>query len=120
MTAMTTWVMRRRAGLLIVAVAIGIAGCGSSSKSAGSATSTTEKAATRPAIVFDAHEYGYTGPSVLPTGYVDISLHNAGHQDHQAQIVRVASTTTITDVQTLANSTDPMSLKGAFYVGGPN
>src|SRR5690348_3431034 len=109
----------RRVGLLLAALVL-FAGCGSSNKGGDGPTSTTAKPATRPAVVFAAHEYGYTGPSVLPTGYVDISVHNIGHQDHQAQIVRVASTTTIAEIQTLANATNPMSLTGALYVGGPN
>src|SRR5919204_828519 len=87
----------RAAATLLVVLTLVLAACGSSSKSSsGDATTTTS--ATRPNVTFQAAEYGFGGPSTVPAGYVDITLHNTGKQDHQAAIAKVGASTTIAQV----------------------
>jgi hypothetical protein len=110
----------RAAGALLGAMILFLAACGSSSKSSNGSDTSTSGVAKRPNVTFDAADYSFSGPSTVPAGYVDITLHNGGKEDHQAAIAKVDATTTIAEVQALVAGNDPLKNPDITFVGGPN
>ena len=86
----------RRVGLLLTIGALLVAGCGSSSKS-GSSTSTTDATtAGIPEVVVTATEYSFKFPQpTLPSGLVKITLKNDGTapEGHQMNLIKLGSLT---------------------------
>src|SRR5215472_6976217 len=86
----------RRVSVVITAVVLlSLAACGSSSKSdtAGSGSSTTTPAKTRPHVTIDAFDYGFKLPAQMPAGWVDVTLHDSGKASHQIAFAKLGSTT---------------------------
>jgi uncharacterized cupredoxin-like copper-binding protein len=107
---------------VVTAVALlALAACGSSSKSdsAGSASTTTTAAKTRPHVTIDAYDYGFKLPAQMPSGWVDVTLHNNGKEGHQIAFAKLGSTTLVA-FKTAASATNVKALKNVQFVGGPN
>jgi hypothetical protein len=112
----------RRVSVVITAVALlSLAACGSSSKSdsAGSGSSTTTAPKTRPHVTIDAYDYGFKLPAQMPSGWVDVTLHNTGKQGHQIAFAKLGDTT-FAAFKTAAGATNVKALKNVQFVGGPN
>lgn len=110
--------MRARGMILAVAVGLALAGCSSSSKSGTPPAPTTPKA--RPKIAIVAHDYSFTAPATIPSGYVDVSIENKGKEDHQVQFVKLGSMS-LDAFKAAAIKTDIGAVqKSTVFVGGPN
>jgi hypothetical protein len=103
-----------------VVALLSLAACGSSSKSgSGADTTTTVAGQTRPHVTIDAKEYGYTLPAQIPSGWVDVTLHNSGKVGHQIAFAKLGSLS-FAAFKTAAGATDLKAMAGAQFVGGPN
>ena len=109
------------AAVVTVVALFALAGCGSSSKSGSSAgeTTTTPAVKQRPHITIDAKEYGFTLPAQIPSGYVDVTLHNSGKVGHQIAFAKLG-TATFAAFKAAASTTNVKGLTGEQFVGGPN
>jgi hypothetical protein len=108
---------------MVTAVALlALAGCGSSSKSSsgGSGSSTTTSAAkTRPHVTIEAKDFAYTLPASMPSGWVDVTLHNSGKTGHQIAFSKLG-TVSFAAFKAAAINTDVKKLSDVQFVGGPN
>jgi uncharacterized cupredoxin-like copper-binding protein len=111
-----------------VVAGLALAGCSSSSKGSSSTiptsglpSTTVSTPTTRPTITVIARDYSFTVPdTVVPAGYVDVTLDNEGKQDHQLQIVKLGRST-FDQFKAAAITTDIGAVKpGVVFVGGPN
>jgi hypothetical protein len=107
---------------MVTAIAlIALAGCGSSSKSNASGDNTTTTSATkaRPHITIDAKDFAYTLPASMPSGWVDVTLHNSGKTGHQIAFAKLGSVS-FAAFKAAAVATDVKKLADVQFVGGPN
>jgi hypothetical protein len=76
----------RRAIVLgvLIAFAAPLTACGGSSKKSSGAT-------TRPKVTVEARDFSFVVPEQLPSGWVDITVHNTGAQVHQITFVKLGS-----------------------------
>lgn len=112
----------RRVSVVLTAVALlSLAACGSSSKSSSSnsGSTTTVAAKARPHVTIDAFDYGYKLPAQMPSGWVDVTLHNEGKTGHQIAFAKLGSMT-LAAFKTAAFATNVKALAGVQFVGGPN
>jgi len=112
----------RRVSVVITAVALlSLAACGSSSKSSseGAGSTTTVAGKTRPHVTIDAFDYGFKLPAQMPSGWVDVTLHNTGKEGHQIAFAKLGSLT-LAAFKTAASATNVKALKEVQFVGGPN
>lgn len=112
-TAVATWV-----------ALLTLAGCGSSSHSSGSGapagdTTTTAAVKARPHITIDARDYGLSLPAQIPSGYVDVTLHNSGKVADQIAFAKLGSAS-FAAFKAAASTTNVKALTGEQFVGGPN
>jgi uncharacterized cupredoxin-like copper-binding protein len=99
----------RAVGTIVLAVTMTVgAACGKTKSSSttartapGASTATTAPAgaAQGTAVAVQATEYSYTAPATVTGGLVNLSVQNAGKEDHQALAIRIAPGKTIDDVQ---------------------
>jgi uncharacterized cupredoxin-like copper-binding protein len=110
-----------RAGKIIIAAAavLSLAACGSSSKSSSSDVPTTVATKVRPHVTIDARDYGYTLPATMPSGWVDVTLHNSGKSVHQIAFVKLGAMP-FAAFKAAATATDVKKLADVKFVGGPN
>jgi hypothetical protein len=101
-----------------LAAFLALAACGSSSKkSSGPAADT---ASTRPVVNVDAKEFAFTIPDQIPSGWVDVALHNSGKQEHQIAFIKLGSMT-FAQLKARAATTDLSNLPpDTVFAGGPN
>jgi hypothetical protein len=72
------------------------------------------------AVVFVAHDYGFTGPDRIPAGVTMMQVVNKGQDPHHIQLLRLLEGKTAEDFR-MALSADPTRLpNGVQFVGGPN
>src|SRR5690349_11343167 len=99
---------------------LAVAGCSSSSKSGSGTTTTAAPAKPHPKVTIVAKDFSFQVPATIPAGYVDVTLHNRGKEDHQAQFVKLGSMT-LAALKAHAVKTDLTGLKpGTVFAGGPN
>ncbi|MDQ1461045.1 MAG: hypothetical protein QOI08_2529, partial [Actinomycetota bacterium] len=113
---------RRNITIMVTAVALlALAGCGSSSKpsSSGNGSSTTTAAKSRPHVTIEAKDFAYTLPASMPSGWVDVTLHNSGKTGHQIAFSKLG-TMSFTAFKAAAITTDVKKLADVQWVGGPN
>jgi uncharacterized cupredoxin-like copper-binding protein len=113
---------RRNITIMVTAIAlIALAGCGSSSKSNASGDNTTTTSATkaRPHVTIDAKDFAYTLPASMPSGWVDVTLHNSGKTGHQIAFAKLG-TVSFAAFKAAAVTTDVKKLADVQFVGGPN
>jgi plastocyanin len=85
-------VVVRRLAILAALGGLVLSGCSSSSKSSTSGVTTTTAAAkARPQVTIDASEYKFVLPQSIPSGWVDITLHNTGGVEHQIAFIKLGS-----------------------------
>jgi uncharacterized cupredoxin-like copper-binding protein len=98
-----------------------LAACSSSSKSSSSgATTTTSAVKTRPHITIDASEFAFVLPKSIPSGWVDITLHNKGAAQHQINFVKLGSLS-FAAFKSAASATNVKAIGDpSAFVGGPN
>src|SRR5262249_15509735 len=84
-----------------------------------SGSTTTAPARTRPHVTIDAYDYGYKLPAQMPSGWVDVTLHNTGKTGHQIAFAKLGSMT-LASFKQAAAATDVKALKDVQFVGGPN
>lgn len=113
--------MRRNIIFISLAALVALAGCGSSSKkSSGTTATTATTTSARPVVNVDATEFAFTMPDQLPSGWVDVALHNKGKQEHQIAFVKLGSMTFAQFKARLA-TTDLTNLPAdTVFAGGPN
>jgi plastocyanin len=115
-------VAARRLLILFAIGAMLIAGCGSSSKksSGSSGATTTTTAAARPKVTIEASEYAFVVPKSIPSGWVDVTLHNNGKEGHQIAFTKLGSMS-FAAYKTAAGATNVKAfLDTSVFVGGPN
>lgn len=100
---------------------LALAGCGSSSKTAGNPKTTAAPAATAPAkVTIDANDFTFSMPAEIPSGYVDVTLTNHGKEGHQINFVKLGSMT-FAEFKAAAVKTDLHAIKAdTIFAGGPN
>jgi len=98
-----------------------LAGCSSSSKSAGSDTTTsTAEAKPIPNVAITAADYTFAMPAEIPAGYVNVTLDNTGKESHQIGFVKLGSMT-FAQFKAAADKTNVKAIKpGTVFLGGPN
>lgn len=115
-------IMRRMLVVSTCAVLL-LAACGSSSKkseSPGPTTTAAASATSRPVVDVDAKDFTFEMPDTIPSGWVDIALHNRGAQEHQIAFVKLGSMT-FEHLKARAASTDLNNIpSGTVFAGGPN
>ena len=114
--------IRRSAVVIGVAAVALLASCGSSSKSSSSpstAKPSSAGAGNLPTVTVSAHDYGFTLPATMPTGWVNVTLKNTGKQAHQLAFVKLGSVP-YAQFTKAAATTDVKSLSSVVFVGGPN
>lgn len=110
--------VRRIIIVMSIVAAFGLAGCGSSSKrSTGKDAQTTSA---RPVVNVDAKEFAFTMPDHLPSGWVDVALHNSGKQEHQIAFIKLGSMTLDQFKARLPKSDLTNLPPDTVFVGGPN
>ncbi len=131
----------RSPALLVVASGMLVVACSGSSSSGSPATTAAPSAATSatpsaPAeasasaapssaasgtLAVTGKEYAFDLPASVPAGVTAITLTNAGKEEHQAQLVKIADGKTMTDLLAGLQSSDPTAaLKLITLSGGPN
>ncbi len=131
----------RSPALLVVASGILVVACSGSSSSGSPATTAAPSAATSatpsaPAeasasaapssaasgtLAVTGKEYAFDLPASVPAGVTAITLTNAGKEEHQAQLVKIADGKAMTDLLAGLQSSDPTAaLKLITLSGGPN
>src|SRR6266480_7971030 len=68
---------------MLVGLAVALAACGGSKKSSGPTA--------RPQVTVEARDFSFAVPEQLPSGWVDVTLHNTGAQVHQIAFVKLGS-----------------------------
>jgi hypothetical protein len=113
--------MLRENVLIAIVVVLSLAACGGSRKSSTSDGAPTTTAATkkRPHVTIEATESGYTLPVTIPSGWVDITLHNSGKVVHEIAFAKLGAIS-FADFKTAASATDVKALSDVQFVGGPN
>jgi hypothetical protein len=98
-----------------------LAGCGSSSKTADSPTTTaTTPGPTAPAkVTVDAADFTFALPSQIPAGYDNVTIRNHGKEGHQIGFIKLGSMT-FADFKAAATTTDLNKMKGTTFLAGPN
>ena len=97
-----------RARFLIAAVVV-LAACGSSRSGSRGGTPSTPAAKTRPHVTIDARDFAYTLPDSIPSGWVDVTLHNSGKVGHQIAFAKLGSVS-FAAFEKAASATDLLSL----------
>ena len=82
--------------------------------SASSATTTVQD----PAVT--GKEYAFEVPASIPAGVTKITLTNAGKEEHQAQIAKLADGKTLQDLTTALAADEASALALLTLAGGPN
>jgi uncharacterized cupredoxin-like copper-binding protein len=104
--------------VVLIQAALLLAACGSSSSSADT-TPTTAVTKPRPQVTIDAKDYRYTLPATIPSGWVDVTLHNSGTVGHQIAFARLGSVS-FAEFESAASATDFEALADVQFAGGPN
>lgn len=72
------------------------------------------------AVVFTAHDYGFTGPERIPAGVTTMQIVNRGQDLHQIQLLKLLQGKTAEDFRA-AIAAQPGRIPGwVKFVGGPN
>jgi len=112
-----------RPRVLIVAVAaaaaLSLTACGSSSESGSSDPPSAVALTARPHVTIDASDDRYTLPATMPSGWVDVTLHNSGKVGHQIAFAKLGSVS-FAAFKKAASATDMKALTDVQFVGGPN
>ena len=72
----------RRLMIALVVSGLVVAGCGSSSKTGSSDTTTTVPKAI-PKVTITATDFAFAIPAEIPSGYVNVTVDNKGKEGHQ-------------------------------------
>jgi plastocyanin len=109
---------------VVISVAISglvFAACSSSAKSSSSdVTTTSAPAKARPHVTIDASEYKFVLPKSIPSGWVDVTLHNTGGLQHQIAFVKLGSLS-FAAFKSAAATTNIKALGDlSAFAGGPN
>jgi len=92
----------------------------SQSACAGDRESVAARRGVDGAVVFVAHDYGFTGPDRLPAGLTTVRIVNEGQDLHHIQFLKLLQGKSATDFRA-AIAADPSRLPGwVQYAGGPN
>jgi uncharacterized cupredoxin-like copper-binding protein len=107
--------------ILVALCALVFAACSSSSKSTSNGVPpTTATAKTRPHVTIDASEFSFALPKSIPSGWVDITLHNTGSAQHQIAFVKLGSVS-FAAFKSAAATTNVKALGDlSAFAGGPN
>jgi hypothetical protein len=104
--------------VVTAAGALLLAACSSSSKSADTTTTTAAKA--RPHVTIEASEYAFVVPKSIPSGWVDVTLHNNGKEGHQIAFVNLKGSN-LAAFKAAASTTNVKAFTDtSVFVGGPN
>ena len=134
----------RLPALLVVVSGLLVAACSGTSSSGSPATSTAPSVATSAApsasaeasasvaasaapssaavatLAVTGKEYAFDLPASVPAGVTAITLTNAGQEEHQAQLVKIADDKTMTDLVAALQNPDPSAaLQLITLSGGP-
>jgi uncharacterized cupredoxin-like copper-binding protein len=115
------FVRRVASVVVVVGLVCGLAACGSSSKTgdAGGATTTAPAGKARPHVTIEAKDFSFTMPDTIPSGWVDVTLHNSGAEGHQIAFAKLNSMT-FDQFKTATGATNVKALGDTVFVGGPN
>lgn len=98
---------------VLVATASGLAGADSGQRLPGSRGDET-------AVVFVAHDYGFSGPDRMPAGATTVRVVNTGRDLHHVQFLKLGQGKSAADFRA-ALAADPSRLpEWVQYAGGPN
>jgi hypothetical protein len=76
---------------------------------------------TYPEVVINAGDYKYDMPDSIPSGYVEVTMHNTGTVAHQAQFMKINDGKTYDEVQKALMSPNPDAAFGMVtFTGGAN
>ena len=93
----------------------------SAEASASTAPSAAPSSGAAAALAVTGKEYAFDLPASVPAGVTAITLTNAGKEEHQAQLVKIADGKSMTDLLAALQSPDPSAaLKLITLSGGPN
>jgi hypothetical protein len=105
--------------IAVVVFGVVVAGCGSSSKS-GSSDTTTTVPKSIPNVTITATDFAYAMPAEIPSGYVNVTVDNKGKESHQVGFVKLGSLT-YAQFKTASNTTNIKAVKpDTQFLGGPN
>ena len=91
---------------------------GSAAPSASAAASGGGAAGT---LAVTGKEYSFELPASVPAGVTAVTLTNAGQEEHQAQIVKINTGKSMTDLLAALQAPDPSAVFGVVTLaGGPN
>jgi plastocyanin len=72
-------------------------------------------------LALTAREYAYDGVAPIPAGLTTITLTNSGKEEHQAQLAKIADSSTLQQLTDALKNPDPSAaLKLLTLSGGPN
>jgi uncharacterized cupredoxin-like copper-binding protein len=71
-------------------------------------------------LAITGKEFAFEGPTSVPAGVTRITLTNAGQEEHQAQLAKIADGKTMQDVLTTLQSDESAALALLTLSGGPN
>jgi plastocyanin len=104
-----------------VSAAASAAPSASASAAASASASPAPSSAAAATLAVTGKEYAFDLPASVPAGVTAITLTNAGKEEHQAQLVKIADGKTITDLLGALQSPDQSAaLKLVTLSGGPN
>jgi len=100
------------AAVLVLAVAL-LAGCGGSKKKVA-----PQKA--RPQVTIEARNFSFVLPDQMPSGWVDVTLHDASADVHQIAFVKLGSLTFAKFKKAASTNNFKGFPADTVWVGGPN
>ncbi len=122
----TTRHRRWPAAILTAATVVLLAACsgttgasGSPAPAASTAASAPPAAGTTQDLAVTGKEFAFDLPASIPAGVTKITLTNAGKEEHQAQIAKLADGKTLTDLTAAIAENEAAALSLITLAGGP-
>jgi hypothetical protein len=71
-------------------------------------------------VVFEAHDYGFTGPDRIPAGVTTMQIVNQGQDVHHIQLIKLLQGKTAADFSAALKADPSRVPQWARFIGGPN
>ncbi|WP_447983992.1 hypothetical protein [Nitrospira sp. Nam74] len=71
-------------------------------------------------VVFEAHDYGFTGPDRIPAGVTSVQIVNQGQDLHHIQLIKLLQGKTAADFSAALKADPSRVPQWAKFIGGPN